>query len=192
MFVGHCPEKREPRIPDFDEVKAKVAQAMKLERAKNQIQQKASELSSSLNAAADVKAAGEKAGFDVASDTGYKLGSPLGKAGTSPALDDAVYALKTGEVTKTPVKVGDNWVIVGMKQRTDADLADFAKQRAQLTQTMVTERQTQVFDDYISAVTQRMKQAGKIKIYTDVLRNMEEDEPVAAPPQRPQLPIQTK
>ena len=156
-------EKREPRIPDFDEVKAKVAQAMKLERAKNQIQQKASELSSSLNAAADVKAAGEKAGFDVASDTGYKLGSPLGKAGTSPALDDAVYALKTGEVTKTPVKVGDNWVIVGMKQRTDADLAEFAKQRGQLTQTMVSERQTQVFDDYISAVTQRMKQAGKIR-----------------------------
>ena len=185
-------EKREPRIPDFDEIKTKVAQAMKQERAKNQIEQKAKELASSLNAAADVQAAGEKAGFDVASDTGYKLGSPLGKAGTSPALDDAVYALKTGEVTKTPVKVGDNWVIVGMKQRTEADLAKFAQQRAQLTQTMVGERQSQVFDDYISAVTQRMKQAGKIKVYTDVLRNMEEDEPVAAPPPRPQLPIQTK
>jgi parvulin-like peptidyl-prolyl isomerase len=145
-----------------------------------------------LNSAADVQAAGEKAGFEAGADSGYKLGSPMGKAGTSPALDEAVYALKTGEVTKTPVKVGDNFVIVGVKLRTEADLADFAKQREQLTQTMLGERQTQVFDDYVAAVTQRMKQAGKIKIYTEVLNGMEEDEPVAAPPPRPQLPIRTK
>lgn len=185
-------EKREPRIPDFDEVKTKVAEALKQERAKQQLEQKAKELAASINSAADVQTAGEKAGFEVASDLGYKLGSPLGKAGTSPALDDAVYALKTGEVTKTPLKVGDNWVIVGVKSRAEADLAEFAKQRDQLTQTMVGERQNQVFDDYVAAVTERMKQAGKIKIYTDVLNGMEEDEPVAAPAPRPQFPIPTK
>ncbi len=182
-------EKREPRIPDFDEVKDKVAQTLKLERAKQQLEQKANELAASLNTAAEVQAAGEKTGFEVGSDTGYKLGTPMGKGGTSPALDDAVYALKTGEVTKTPVKIGDNWVIAGMKLRTEADLAEFAKQRDQLTQTMLGERQNQVFDDYIAAVTQRMKQAGKIKIYTDVLSNMEENEPEAAPPSGPQFPV---
>jgi peptidyl-prolyl cis-trans isomerase D len=185
-------EKRDPRIPDFDEVKTKVAEALKQERAKQQLEQKAKELAASLSSAADVQTAGEKAGFEGASDSGYKLGSPLGKAGTSPALDDAVFALKAGEVTKAPVKVGDNWVIVGVKSRTEADLAEFAKQRDQLTQTMVGERQNQVFDDYVAAVTQRMRQAGKIKIYTDVLNGMEEDEPVAAPAPRPQFPIPTK
>jgi peptidyl-prolyl cis-trans isomerase D len=185
-------EKREPRVPDFDEVKNKVAEALKQERAKQQLEQKARELATAVNTAADLQTAGEKAGFEAASDSGFKLGSPLGKAGTSPALDDAVYALKAGEVTKTPVKVGDSWVIVGVKSRTEADLAEFAKQRDQLTQTMVGERQNQVFDDYVAAVTQRLKQAGKIKIYTDVLNGMEEDEPVAAPAPRPQFPIPTK
>ncbi|MEO7969747.1 MAG: peptidyl-prolyl cis-trans isomerase, partial [bacterium] len=185
-------EKRDPRIPDFDEVKTRVAGALKQERAIQQLEQKAKELAGSLNSAADVQTAGEKAGFEVASDSGYKLGSPLGKAGTSPALDDAVYALKTGEVTRTPVKVGDNWVIVGVKSRTEADLAEFAQQRDQLTQTALGERQNQVFDDYVAAVTQRMKQAGKIKIYADVLNGMEEDEPVAAPAPRPQFPLPTK
>ncbi len=181
-------EKREPRIPDFDEVKTKVAQALKQERAKQQLEQKANEIASSLNSPAEIQAAGEKAGFKVATDSGFKLGSAMGEAGTSPALDEVIYALKTGEVTKTPVKVGDNWVIVGVKMRTDADLAAFAKQRQELTQTMQTERQNQVFDDYVAAVTQRMKQAGKIKIYTDVLNSMEENEPSAEPAQ-PQLPI---
>jgi peptidyl-prolyl cis-trans isomerase D len=184
-------EKRDPRIPDFEEVKDKVVQALKQERAKQQIEQKANELTSSLKSAEELQAAGEKAGFEVASDSGYKLGSPLGKVGTSPALDEALYALKTGELTKTPVKVGDNLVIVGLKTRTEPDLAAFANQRQQLTQTMLGERQNQVFDDYVAAVTQRMKQAGKIKVYTEVLNSMEEDEPVAAP-QRPQLPIGTR
>ncbi len=181
-------EKREPRIPDFEEVKTRIAQALKQERAKQQLEQKANEIASALSSAADIQAAGEKAGFKIATDGGYKLGSALGEAGTSPALDEAIYALKTGEVTKTPVKVGENRIIVGMKSRTDADLADFAKQRAQLTQTMQGERQTQVFDDYVAAVTQRMKQACKIKIYSDVLNSMAEDEP-AAEPGRPELPF---
>ena len=185
-------EKREPRIPDFDEVKTKVAQAMKQERAKQQLEQKANELASSLKSATEVQAAGEEAGFEVGNNTGYKLGTPLGEGGTSPALDEAIYALKTGEVTKTPVKVGDNWVIVGMKQRTEADLAAFASQRPELTQSMLQERQNQVYEDYIAAVTRQLKQAGKIKIYTEVLNAMEEDEPVAAPPQQQQFPIPTQ
>lgn len=182
-------EKREPRIPDFEEVKDKVAQALKQERARQQLEQKANELAASIKGAAEVQAAGEKAGFEVGSDSGYKLGAALGKGGTSPALDEAIYALKTGELTKTPVKVGDNWVIVGMKTRTEADLAEFAKQRQELTQTMLSERQNQVFDDYVAAVTRQLKQAGKIKIYNEVLTAMEEDEPVAAPAPQPQFPL---
>ncbi|MGH9883819.1 MAG: peptidyl-prolyl cis-trans isomerase, partial [Pyrinomonadaceae bacterium] len=187
LLVG----KKDPRIPEFEEVKSAIAQTVKEERAKEQLEQKAKEIASGVNSAGDFKAVAEKAGFEVESDTGYKLGASLGKAGTSPALDEAIYALKTGEVTKTPVKVGDNWVVVGVNKRTEADLAEFASQRDQLTQSMVTERQNQVFEDYISAVQERMKKEGKIKIYTDVLARMEEDEPPVAAP-RPRFPVPTK
>ncbi len=154
--------------------------------------QKANEIASSLTNPADIKAAGEKAGFDVATEEGYKLGSTLGKAGASPALDEAIYALKTGDVTKTPVKVGDNWVVLGVTNRHEADLAEFAKQREQLKQTLLSAKQNQLFEDYIAAVQQRMKQNGKIKVYQDVLASMEEEEPEVTPPQRPQFPRRTK
>ncbi len=185
-------EKKEPRIPDFEEVKTKLAEALKKQRAKEQLDQKTSEISSSLTNPAEIRSAGEKTGFDVATEEGYKLGSTLGKAGTSPALDEAIYALKTGGVTKTPVKVGNNWVILGVTNRHESDLAEFAKQREQLTQTMLSAKQNQLFEDYIAAVQQRMKQNGKIKVYQDVLASMEEDEPEVTPPQRPQFPLPTK
>jgi peptidyl-prolyl cis-trans isomerase D len=185
-------DKKEPRIPDFEEVKTRAAESLKQQRAKEQLDKKAAEIAASLSGPADIKAAGEKAGLEVATEEGYKLGSTLGKAGTSPALDEAIYALKSGEVTKTPMKVGDNWVVLGTTKRQEADLAAFAQQRDQLTQTMLSARKSQLFEDYIAAVQQRMKQNGKIKIYQDVLANMEEDEPEVTSPGRPQFPLPTK
>jgi peptidyl-prolyl cis-trans isomerase D len=185
-------EKKEPRIPEFDEVKADVAKTLKQQRAKEQLEQKAKDIAASLNGAADVKAAVEKAGFEVATEESYKLGTPLGKAGTSPALDAAVYALKTGEVTKNPIKIGDTYVVVGVTNRHEADLVEFAKQKDQLTQTMLTGRQSQVYEDYIGAVQQRMKQEGKIKIYQDVIASLEASEPEVEEAPRPQFPIPTR
>jgi peptidyl-prolyl cis-trans isomerase D len=188
-------DKKEPRVPDFEEVKAKVAQVVKQQRAKEQLEQKAKEIAASVQNAAELKAAAEKAGFEAATEEGFKIGSALGKAGTSPALDEAVYALKTGEVTRTPLKIGDNYVVLGVTNRHDADLAEFAKQREQLTQTMQSARQNQIYEDYISAVQRRLKQEGKIKIYTDVIASLEESEPepeVAPAPQRPQFPVPTR
>ena len=46
---------------------------------------------------------------------------------------------------------------------------------------MMSERQDQVFDDYVAGVEQRMKKDGKIKIYQEVLAQLEEAEPAAEP-----------
>jgi parvulin-like peptidyl-prolyl isomerase len=181
-------DKKEPRIPDFEEVKAKVAEAVKRERAKEQLAQIARDTAASVKGPGDIKAAAEKFGFEVATEEGYKLGGTIGKVGTSPALDEAIYSLKTGEVTKTPLKVGDNWIVLGVTNRIEADLADFAQQRAQLMQTMLSAKQNQVFEDYIATVQRRMTQEGKIKIYQDVLASIDESEPEIALPPGAQFP----
>ncbi|HEV7683665.1 MAG TPA: SurA N-terminal domain-containing protein [Pyrinomonadaceae bacterium] len=182
-------EKKEPRIPDFEEVKTNVATVLKQQRGKEQLEQKAKDLAASLNGASDLKAAAEKAGFEVATDDGFKTGSPLGTAGSSPALDEALYALKSGEVTKTPIKVNDSYVVLGVTTRVDVDLAEFAKQKEQLTQTMLSSKQSQVYEDYITTVQQRMKKDGKIKVYADVLASLEDSEPEVAPQPQPQFPM---
>jgi peptidyl-prolyl cis-trans isomerase D len=174
-------EKRDPRIPDFDEVKSKVADAIKQQRAKEQLEQKAKDLAASVTGPDALKATGEKEGFDSGLETDFKLGSSLGKAGISSQLDDLIYSLKPGEVSKTPIRVEDKWVIVGLTKKTDADMTGLLAQRDTLKQSMMSERQDQVFEDYIAGVQQRMKRDGKIKIYNDVLAQLEEEEPAAEP-----------
>ena len=181
-------DKKEPRIPEFDEVKTKVADAIKQQRAKEQLEQKAKEMAASLSGPDAVKAAGEKDGFDSGFEEGFKMNSSLGKAGTSTALDDAIYNLKQGEVSKTPIKVDDKWVIVGIVKRIDPDFKAFNEgERDRLKQQLLGARQTQVFEDYVAKVQQKMKQDGKIKIYEDVLKELDEVQAASAPEQ-PAMP----
>ena len=174
-------EKKDPRIPDFDEVKTKIADEIKKQRAKEQLEQKAKDLAATLTGADGIQAAGEKEGYDAGTEESFKIGSSLGKAGSSSALDDLINGLKPGEFSKTPIKVEDKWVIVGLRKRYDADMTGLAGQRDTLKQSMMSERQDQLFEDYVAGVQQRMKQDGRIKIYEDVLAQLEEDEPAAEP-----------
>jgi peptidyl-prolyl cis-trans isomerase D len=176
-------ERREPRIPDFAEVREEVVRRAKQARAQSQLEQAARELAGNSGSADALKAAAAKLGLEVKTSDSYKLGSPLEGAGTSAAADEAIYNLKEGEVSKTPVKLGDSWVVIASTKRTEADLAEFAKQREQLTQTLLTTRRNDVFEDYVSAVRARLDREGKVKIYDDVLaRNADEAEAAAPPP----------
>ena len=175
-------EKREPRIPDFAEVKDEVAKRVKQQRAQSQLEQAARDLANGAGSAADLKAAAEKAGFETKTAEAYKLGSPLEGTGTSASADDAIYNLKEGEVGKTPVKIGETWVVVAVTKRKDADLAEFAKQRDQLLSNALTSRRGDVFEDYISSVRARLEREGKIKIYDDVLARAAEEDETAEPP----------
>ncbi|HEY6245110.1 MAG TPA: peptidyl-prolyl cis-trans isomerase [Pyrinomonadaceae bacterium] len=174
-------DKKEPRIPDFDEVKAKIRDTVKQQRAKEQLEQKAKDLLASATTPDALKAAGEKEGFEAANDDGFKLGGALGKAGTSPQLDELIFAMKDGEMLKAPVKVGDNYVVLGLIKRHEADLTQFFTQRDRLKDSMLRDRQDQVFEDYVAGVQERMKREGKIKIYEDVLDSLPEEE-------EPQIP----
>jgi NADPH-dependent 2,4-dienoyl-CoA reductase/sulfur reductase-like enzyme len=117
------------------------------------------------------------------------LGRPLGTAGADPALDAAVYQLKTGEGTKAPVKVGDKWVVVAVKERRDTKPEEFDRQKAELTERALRERRDQLFDDFIVEARRRLEEKGQIEINRDTLALVEQDEPAAFPGGRPPINI---
>lgn len=184
-------EQKPPRIPEFDEVKEKVRAAVRDEKAKATLEQKAKDLAAAAKSPGELKAAAEKAGLEAKAEANYKLSTPLGEAGSSALIDDPLYTAKAGDVLQ-PIFLNSNYLVVGVNKKTDADLTEYAKQRDSLMQQATSDRKSQVFEDYLTTVMTQMKQAGKIKIYQEVLDTMTEDEPEAQPPRRPQLPITTK
>ena len=185
-------EKKEPnRIPDLEEIKEKVTGAFRRERAQSQLEETARNLANSVNGAGDLKAAAEKLGLEAKTQTGFGLTLPIGDMDTTAAAQEAIYALKEGEVAKTPVKMGNDWYVIGATKRKEADLSTFAEQRDSLIQGALMERRSQVFEDYILAAQTRMETEGRIKIYNDVLATLGGNEPAITTPQLPQSPARS-
>jgi len=182
-------EKRDPRIPDFDEVKNTVTVAVKQEKAKAQQEQIAKEIVAAAKSPADLKALAQKYGLEAKAEANYKIGTPLADLGSSTILDDPLYQNgKAGTVLSAPIFLNDNYLVMGVNKRTEADLAEFAKQRDELMETARTERKNQVFADYLGNVQERMKRDGKIKIYKEVLDQFKEETPEIELPTNPSAP----
>ena len=170
-------EKGEPRDAQFEDVKAQVAETVKIEQARARVGEIANQIAASASGAGNLAAAAASKGLKAQDAKSFILGSPLGtgpSAATSEALEDAIYNLKAGEVTKTPVMIGDNWYIVGVNSREDASMEEFAKERDELIERKFSEKRGQVFNDYLGSVRREMEARGDIKIYQDALAKLDE------------------
>ncbi|MEK7855139.1 MAG: SurA N-terminal domain-containing protein [Acidobacteriota bacterium] len=169
-------DKKDPRDAEFDEVKAQVTESVKLEKARAQVQEIANQIAAGAANVGALGGAASSKSLKVLESKSYSLGSPLGtgpSASSNKELEDAVYALKEGEVTKTPINIGDSWVIVGVNKREEASMEQFAKDRDQLRDDMLDRKRGEFFTDYMSATRIRMEQDGSIKIYEDAVAKVD-------------------
>ncbi len=170
-------DRKEPRDAEFEEVRAELVEVVKLELARNKIEQIANAVASGSTTAAAVASSAVGQNLTAKDQKSFILGSPLGEgpsATTSEALEDAIYAMKEGEATKTPIKIGDAYYIVGVTKREDANMDEFAKQRDSLMQQMLAEKRGQVFQDYLASTRLTLEKNGDIKIYKDAMAKLDE------------------
>lgn len=170
-------DKKEPRDAEFDEVKNELVEVVKLETARNKIEQIANQIAAGSTTAAVIANAAQANNMKAKEQKSFILGSPLGEgpsATTSEALEDAIYAMKEGEATKTPIKIGENYYIVGVTKRQEANMDDFAKQRDSLMEQMLARKRGEVFQDYLASARLRLESNGDIKIYKDVIAKVDD------------------
>lgn len=183
-------EKREPRDAEFEDVKVQITETVKVEQGRARVGEIAQQIAATATGASNLAAAATGKGLKAQDAKTFILGSPLGQgpsAGTSEALEEAIYNLKAGEVTKTPIQIGDNWYIVGVNSREEAKMEEFAKEREQLVEQKLLEKRGQVFTDYLGAIRREMETKGDIKIYQDVLAKLDEGDDAETPQNSQQL-----
>ncbi|MGD9629477.1 MAG: SurA N-terminal domain-containing protein [Pyrinomonadaceae bacterium] len=167
------------RDAEFDEVRAQLVDVVKLEKARAQIADIANQIASGAANVGALSAAASAKGLTAEEAKSFILGSPLGKgttATTNEALEDAIYGLKQGEVTKTPVQIGESYYIVGVNSREEANMDEFAKQRSTLMEQMLARKRGEVFADYLASTRQKMEAAGDIVIYKDAVAKLDQDD----------------
>jgi peptidyl-prolyl cis-trans isomerase D len=176
-------DKKDPRDAEFAEVKDKLVDVVKLEKARTQIADIANQIASGAANPGALAGLASGTGLKAEESKGFILGSPLGTgtaATTNQALEDSIYGLKQGEVTKTPIQIGDAYYIVGVNSREEANMEEFAKQRSTLMDQMAMRKKGEIWTDYIASTRRKLEDAKAIVIYDAAVKKLDEnDTPLA-------------
>ena len=177
-------EKREPRDAEFEDVRNQVAETVKIDQAGTRIVEISNQIATSATGASNLAAVAAGKGLKAQDAKTYTIGSPLGQgpsAATGEALETVISGLKVGEVTKTPLRIGDNWYVIGLNSREEPKMEDFAEKRDGLIEQETLRKRQQIFVDYLASIRREMETKGDLKIYQDALAKIEENTDTGSP-----------
>jgi peptidyl-prolyl cis-trans isomerase D len=138
-------------VPPLAEMKPRVVDALKRERAEAQAMERAKSLSTSLAKGGDFVAAAKAAGLSTGELPWFSRAEPPKERGGLPGgVLMAALQTATGQMAE-PVKAGTVVYVVKTLERQPADPQDFDKQRADLEKQLLEQKRSQVWEAWVRA-----------------------------------------
>jgi peptidyl-prolyl cis-trans isomerase D len=152
----------------LEEVRDRVVTDLKHEKSTEMAKSKAEELIKRVKAEEKFDAAARSLGLEPkASDLIARDGSIPGAASAKQV--SAAFNLKAGDVAP-PLSLGQNWLVYRVAEKSEANLADFDKQKKQLTDELLQSKRNLAFEAFQKALDNRLKQEGKLKLMPENLK----------------------
>jgi peptidyl-prolyl cis-trans isomerase D len=189
--IAQYVERRDPHDPNFEEVTKKVEEAYRVEKAKELATQRAKQVAQA-QSLDDLKRVADSLGLKTDERAGINGTESIGPLVTE-ANRASIYKLKTGEITREPIKTESNtFVVAGLVNRKDADMGDpFQKERASIEQRLLDEKRNTFFSTYLSMTQKELTSSGKIKIYDDAIATAMDTGGALPQPGQPIMPTPT-
>jgi peptidyl-prolyl cis-trans isomerase D len=159
--------KRDPYVPNLDEVKDRVRDDVIKVRATELSKQKAGEIAAALRSAKDFTAAAKAQGLEAKDTQLITRGSPIPDVGVSQEIDKVAFTLPAGGVSD-PIATPTGTVIVRVAERQDVTPDAFRTAKESFRTQLLNERRAQFFEAYMT----KAKQAMKIQVNADVARRI--------------------
>lgn len=156
--------RQDPYIPKLDEVKTKVSDDVKQQKAIEMAKQRAAAIATELKAAKDFTAAAKKNGLDVRPTELIARGAAIPEIGISEAIDTAAFALPQGGVSDAIV-TPTGTAVIRVAEKTTVTDAEVEAGKAELRDELVNTRRDKFFNAYM----EKAKKSLKITTRDDVL-----------------------
>jgi len=153
----------------LEEVRDRVITDLKHEKSTELAKSKAEELAKRVQGGEKFDAAARALGLEP------KTSDPFARDGAIPGAPSgkqlsAAFNLKAGDVG-APLSLGQNWFVYRVAEKTEANPADFDKQKAQLTKELLDSKRNLAFEAFRTALDSRLKQEGKLKLMPEKLKS---------------------
>lgn len=151
-------------VPTLDEVKARVADDLRLEKATEMAKQRAAAVANDLKTAKDFAAAAKRAGLEVKTTELVARGAAIPDLGTSEAVDAAAFALPQGGVSDA-ISTPTGTAVIRVVEKVGVTDAEIESGKDALREELVNTRR----DKFFGAYMQKAKSGLKINIRQDTL-----------------------
>jgi peptidyl-prolyl cis-trans isomerase D len=155
--------------PTFEEIRSKVEEEFKNERANILLTQKTQELSDRAKAEHDLKRAAKELGATVKTSDFVLPDAQVPEIGSLSGPASVAFTMKPGEISG-PINSGANGVVLALLDAQPPTDNDFAAKRDQIRDSLLQGKQQQLFGLFISNLRDQMEKSGKIKINQDEMK----------------------
>jgi peptidyl-prolyl cis-trans isomerase D len=161
---GTVTGRQDAYVPKLDEVRARVTDDLKTERAGELAKQRAQDIAQELKTAKDFAAAAKRRGLEVKTTESIARGSAIPDLGISETIDSAAFALPEGGVSDA-ISTPAGTAVIRVTEKVNVTDAEIEQGRDTLREEMVNQRRDRFFGAYM----QKAKQGLQIAIHEDVL-----------------------
>ena len=152
IYLIKVKEKKPAAVPPLAQIRNQVSQSAAVDKARDLAKKKADE------ALAQLAKGGAALKLQETGSFGYVATGVVPRIGTSTELMEAAFALTAANQTaKTSFKIGDRWYAVKLKQRTEANSADFQKNKEQLKQSLLPKKQQEAVETWLKELRSKAK-----------------------------------
>ncbi|HUC55661.1 MAG TPA: peptidylprolyl isomerase [Candidatus Cybelea sp.] len=152
----------------LEEVRERVIAELKREKSTEVAKSKAEELLKRVKSGEKFDAATRALGLDPKTSDAIARDGAIPGAASGKVLG-AAFNLKAGDVG-APLSLGQNWLVYRVAEKTEANLADFDKQKTQLTKELLDSKRNLAFEAFRTALDKRLKLEGKLKLMPEKLK----------------------
>ncbi len=161
-------EAKPAATPSFQEIRSRVEQDFKNERASAMLSQKTQELSDRAKAEHDLKKAARELGASMKTSDFVLPDGQVPDIGSMSGPASVAFTLKPGEISGPIVTTTDGAVLSVLDKQAPSE-EEFAAKRDQIRDSLLQNKQQELFGLFISNLRDRMQKSGKIKINQDEL-----------------------
>jgi len=156
IYILRLKEKRESYIPEFEDVKDKITEALEIDSAQKTAHQKAQQALEELQTKTlsadgnfDFKIFAESVGLKVQETTPFQRGDYLPTIGISREFQETAFALSDqNTVSDSVVKTAKGYCILQFESYLPVDEEQFKAEKGALTQQLTAKKKNDTFNDF--------------------------------------------
>jgi peptidyl-prolyl cis-trans isomerase D len=149
--------------PAFEEIRSRVETEFKNERSNQVLTQKTQELSDRAKSGHDLKKAAKEVGATMKTSDFVLPDAQVPDVGAMSGPASVAFTLKPGEISG-PLNSGTTGAVLSVLEKQQPSDTDFAAKKDEVRDSLIQNKQSELFGLFVTSLRDRMTKSGKIKI----------------------------